>query len=80
MSKSIETNEHLSRHIDLLCEMLTSLLIMGIQMGEMSKLGWLIRSIEQAIWAASLYFHREELPIEVLFFWCPHLKQKLNKV
>jgi hypothetical protein len=30
--------------------------MMGIQMGEMSKLGWIIGLIEQAIWAASLYF------------------------
>jgi hypothetical protein len=36
--------------------MLTSFLIMGIQMGEISKLGWLIGLFEQAIWAASLYF------------------------
>jgi hypothetical protein len=36
--KPKERNEHLSRQIDL-CEMLTSLLVMGIQMGEMSKLG-----------------------------------------
>jgi hypothetical protein len=28
---------------------------MGIQMGEMSKLGWLIGLTEQALWAASLY-------------------------
>jgi hypothetical protein len=45
LSYLIETNEHLSRQIDLLCVMLTSLLIMGIQMGEMSKLGWLIGSM-----------------------------------
>jgi hypothetical protein len=29
---------------------------MGIQMGEKSKLGWLIGLTEHAIWAASLYF------------------------
>jgi hypothetical protein len=55
-SKSNRNNEHLSSQIDLLCEMLTSLLIMGIQMGKMSELGWLIKSIEQAICATSLYF------------------------
>jgi hypothetical protein len=49
----IKTNVHLSRHTVLLCEMLTSLLIMGFQMGEMSKLGWLIELIEET---ASLHF------------------------
>jgi hypothetical protein len=34
--------KNLSRHRDLLCELETSLLMRGIQMGEMSKLGWLI--------------------------------------
>jgi hypothetical protein len=34
---------------------MTSLLIMGIQMGEKSKLGWLIGLTEHAMWAASLY-------------------------
>jgi hypothetical protein len=33
--------KNLSHHADL-CELVTSLLIRGIQMGEMSKLGWLI--------------------------------------
>jgi hypothetical protein len=37
-------------------ELVTSLLIRGIQMGEMSKLGWLIRLIKHAMWADSLYF------------------------
>jgi hypothetical protein len=34
--------KNLSRHADLLCESETSLLMRGIQIGEMSKLGWLI--------------------------------------
>jgi hypothetical protein len=34
--------KNLSHHIDFLHEFVTSLLIRGIQMGEMSKLGWLI--------------------------------------
>jgi hypothetical protein len=41
--------ENLSRHTDLLCELETSLLIRGIQIGEMSKLGWLIGLIKHAI-------------------------------
>jgi hypothetical protein len=32
--------KNLSRHTDLLCELETSLLMRGIQIGEMSKLGW----------------------------------------
>jgi hypothetical protein len=32
----------MSDHTDLPCVLLTSLLIRGIQMGEISKLGWLI--------------------------------------
>jgi hypothetical protein len=47
---------YLSRHTDLLCELLTSLLITGIQMGEVSKLGWQIGLFKHAIWADSLYF------------------------
>jgi hypothetical protein len=43
---------HLLRHTDLLCEIETSLLMRGIQIGEMSKLGWLIRLVEHAIWAS----------------------------
>jgi hypothetical protein len=41
--------ENLSRHTDLLCELETSLLMRGIQKGEMSKLGWLIGLIKHAI-------------------------------
>jgi hypothetical protein len=48
--------KNLSRHTDLLYELETSLLIRGIQVGEMSKLGWLIGFIKHAIWADSLYF------------------------
>jgi hypothetical protein len=39
----------LSRHTDLLCELVTSLLMRGIQKGEMSKPGWLIGLVEHAI-------------------------------
>jgi hypothetical protein len=46
----------MSDHTDLPCELLTSLLIRGIQMGEMSKLGWLIGLVKHAICADSLYF------------------------
>jgi hypothetical protein len=45
----------LSHHTDL-CEWVTSLLLRGIQMGEMSKLGWLIGLVKYAIWADPLYF------------------------
>jgi hypothetical protein len=41
--------ENLFRHTDLLCELETSLLMKGIQTGEMSKLGWLIGLIKHAI-------------------------------
>jgi hypothetical protein len=37
-------------------EMLASLLIRGNQMGEMSKLGWLIGLVKHAVCADSLYF------------------------
>jgi hypothetical protein len=48
--------KHLLRHTDFLCELVTSLMIRGIQMGEMPKLGWLIELVERAVWANSLYF------------------------
>jgi hypothetical protein len=48
--------KNLSNHVDLPCELLTLLLIRGIQMGEMSKLGWLIGLVKHAIWADSFYF------------------------
>jgi hypothetical protein len=47
--------QNLSRHTDLLCELETSLLMRGVQIGEMSRLGWLI-VVKHAIWADSLYF------------------------
>jgi hypothetical protein len=43
--------KNLSRHTDLLCELGTSLLMRGIQIGEMSKLGWLIGLVKHAILA-----------------------------
>jgi hypothetical protein len=46
----------LSRHTDHLCELVASLLIRGIQMGETSKLGWLVGLVKHAIWADSLHF------------------------
>jgi hypothetical protein len=39
-----------SRHTGL-CELEASLLMWGIQIGEMSKLGWLIELVEHAMWA-----------------------------
>jgi hypothetical protein len=47
--------KNLSHHTDL-CKLETSLLIRGIQMGELSNLGWLIGLVKYAIWANSLYF------------------------
>jgi hypothetical protein len=41
----------MSDHTDLLCELLTSSLIRGIQMGEMSEPGWLIGLVKHAICA-----------------------------
>jgi hypothetical protein len=37
--------ENLPRHTDLFCELETSFLMRGIQMEEMSKLGWLFSRI-----------------------------------
>jgi hypothetical protein len=45
-----------SDHADLPYDLLTSLLIRGIQMGETAKLGWLIGLVKHAVWAESLYF------------------------
>jgi hypothetical protein len=36
--------------------MLTSLLIRGMHVGEISKLGWMIRLVKYAIWAETLHF------------------------
>jgi hypothetical protein len=55
--------KNLSDHTDL-CELLTSLLIKGVQMGGMSKQVWLICLVKHAIWANTLYFlHLLLLPI-----------------
>jgi hypothetical protein len=43
--------KNLSHHTDLLCELETSLLIRGIQIGEMFELGWLIELVKHATWA-----------------------------
>jgi hypothetical protein len=48
--------KNLSRHTDHLRELETSMLMRGVQIGEMSKLGWLIGLVKHAIWADSLYF------------------------
>jgi hypothetical protein len=48
--------KNLSDHADLLCELLTSMLMWGIQMGDISELGWLIGLVKHAIWANSLDF------------------------
>jgi hypothetical protein len=47
---------NLSDRADLSCEMLTSFLIRGVQMGEVSKLGRLFGLVTHAIWVDSLYF------------------------
>jgi hypothetical protein len=41
--------KNLSSHNDFLCELITSLLISGIQLGEMCNLGWLIGFLMHAI-------------------------------
>jgi hypothetical protein len=38
------------------CELVTSWLIRGIQMGEMSEMGWLIGLAKHAIWADSFSY------------------------
>jgi hypothetical protein len=43
------TRRNLSDHAALHHELLTTLLSRGIQIGEMSKLGWLIALVKQAI-------------------------------
>jgi hypothetical protein len=48
--------KNLSHHTYLLCELETSLLMMGIQIREISKLGWPIGLVKHAIWVDSLYF------------------------
>jgi hypothetical protein len=46
--------KNLSYHTDILCELVNSLLIKGIQMEELSEMCWLIGIIKHAIWADSL--------------------------
>jgi hypothetical protein len=48
--------KNLSRHTDLLCELETSLLMKGIQIGEITKLGWPIGLVKHVILVDSLYF------------------------
>jgi hypothetical protein len=48
--------KNLSHHTDNLCQLETSSLMRGIQIGDMSKLGWVIGLVKYAIWAVSLYF------------------------
>jgi hypothetical protein len=52
----METNGESVTSYRSLCELETSLLMRGIQIGEMSKLVCLIGLIKHAIWADSLYF------------------------
>jgi hypothetical protein len=52
----------MSNHTNLPCELLTSSQIRGIQIGEMSKLGWLIGLVKHAICTDSLYFLHLLLP------------------
>jgi hypothetical protein len=46
--------DNLSGHNNLLGSV-TSLLIRGIQMEELSKLGWLIRLVKHSIWSNSMH-------------------------
>jgi hypothetical protein len=55
----------MSHHTDLLCELVTSMLIRGIQTGEISKLGWLIGLVKNAIWVDSLYFLYLEIDTKI---------------
>jgi hypothetical protein len=48
--------KNLSDHTDFHGELLTSLLMKGIQMGEICKLGWLVELVKHAIWAETLCF------------------------
>jgi hypothetical protein len=68
--------KNLSHHTDLLCGFKTSLLIMGIQMEQMPKLGWLIGLVMHAIWTDSLCFlHLLLLSISKrTFLWGTHVK------
>jgi hypothetical protein len=47
---------NLPHHTDLLCELVTSLLMKGIQMGGMLRLGSLTGLLKHATWTDFLYF------------------------
>jgi hypothetical protein len=47
--------KNLSGYTDLSYELLTSLLIRGINMGDIFEQGWLIGLVRHAIWADFLY-------------------------
>jgi hypothetical protein len=53
--KFIKSIKNLSCHSPLL-ELITSLLIRGILMGEMSKLALLVGMVKHFLWPSSLYF------------------------
>jgi hypothetical protein len=46
--------KNVSGHTDLCGELLTSLLMRGIQMGEISKLDWLMGLVKHVLWAKTL--------------------------
>jgi hypothetical protein len=52
----LKPEKNKSDYSNLPCELLTSSQIRGIQIGEISKLGWLIGLVKHAICADSLYF------------------------
>jgi hypothetical protein len=56
MAKILQKPTRISDHADLPCELLTSLLIRGIHIVEISRLGWLIKLVKHATCAYSLYF------------------------
>jgi hypothetical protein len=48
--------KNLSDHTDLPCELLISLLIRELHIGEISRLSWLIGLVKHVMWADSSYF------------------------
>jgi hypothetical protein len=48
--------KNLARHADFPCELIASWLIRGIHIGEMTKLGWPIVLVKDAILVDSVYF------------------------
>jgi hypothetical protein len=48
--------KNLALDTERLFELETTVLMGGIQIGELSELGWLIGLVEHVIWADSLYF------------------------